>query len=200
MTKTVSTTAHPKAGSAYVPAPTKRQIEVAKSKVVEPYIAMVVKDRRTAQAKTVRSVQVSISSKSEDLWHSVKATTIDLPAIDQHGLVQVGVPTEVLDKVLASFVHLDEAEVLGAVGVSSRTVQRRKSGVLSTEHSGAMLDLIAVTHKAMDVLGSREAAENWLHQPALAFDGRRPIELLSTRPGSEMVKEHLVRMDYGVYA
>ena len=164
-----------------------------------PYVPSTVKRKVTTHTKVVLGVLENITIP-EELWRSVKKTTIDLPAIDQHGLVQVGVPTEVLDKVLASFVRLDEAEVLGAVGVSSRTVQRRKSGVLSTEHSGAMLDLIAVTQKAMDVLGSREAAENWLHQPALAFDGRRPIELLSTRPGSEMVKEHLVRMDYGVYA
>ena len=135
-----------------------------------------------------------------DLWHDVMATTIDLPAIDQHGLVQGGVPTEVLDKVVASFVRLEEAEVLGAVGVSSRTVQRRKAGVLSVEHSGAMLDLIAVTQKAIEVLGSREAAEDWLHRPAIAFGGRRPIELVSTRPGADLVKDHLTRMDYGVYA
>lgn len=140
------------------------------------------------------------SCSGEDLWHEVMATTIDLPAIDQHGLVQVGVPTEVLDKMVATFVRLVETEVLGAVGVSSRTVQRRKAGVLSPEHSGAMLDLIAITHKAMEVLGSREAAENWLHQPAVALDGRRPMELLSTRQGADLVKDHLTRMDYGVYA
>lgn len=135
-----------------------------------------------------------------DLWHGVMATTIDLPAIDQHGLAQAGVPTAVLDKVVASFVRLGEAEVLGAVGVSSRTVQRRKDGVLSTEHSGAVLDLIAVTQKAIEVLGSREAAEDWLHHAALAFDGRRPIDLVSTRPGADLVKDHLTRMEYGVYA
>lgn len=140
------------------------------------------------------------SCSGEDLWHEVMATTIDLPAIDQHGLVQTGVPTEVLDKMMATFVRLVETEVLGAVGVSSRTVQRRKAGVLSTEHSGAVLDLIAVTQKAIEVLGSREAAEDWLHHPALAFDGRRPIELVSTRPGADLVKDHLTRMEYGVYA
>ena len=180
MTKAASASAQSKAGRAYIPVAIKRQM--------------------ATQTKALQAQSVRISSTAADLWHSVMATTIDLPAIAQHGLVQMGVPTEVLDKVLASFVRLDEAEVLSAVGVSSRTVQRRKSGVLSPEHSGAMLDLIAVTQKAMDVLGSREAAENWLHQPALAFDGRRPIELLSTRQGADLVKDHLIRMDYGVYA
>lgn len=169
------------------------------STAAAPHAPVSAKRQSLDGLKAALQKRLSIS-KAADPWQSVMATTIDLPAIDQHRLVQVGVPTEVLDKVVASFVRLAEAEVLGAVGVSSRTVQRRKSGVLSPEHSGAMLDLIAVTQKAMDVLGSREAAENWLRQPALAFDGRRPIELLSTRQGADLVKAHLVRMDYGVYA
>lgn len=179
MTKSVSTSAKPKAGKAYIPVAIKRQM--------------------AAKTRALAASGLTLA-RTGDLWHDVMATTIDLPAIDQHGLAQGGVPTEVLDKVVASFVRLGEAEVLGAVGVSSRTVQRRKAGVLSTEHSGAVLDLIAVTQKAIEVLGSREAAEDWLHHPALAFDGRRPIELVSTRPGADLVKDHLTRMEYGVYA
>lgn len=156
--------------------------------------------RRMGAPTSVLTVSGLALARTGDLWHDVMAKTIDLPAIDQHGLAQSGVPTEVLDKVVASFVRLGEAEVLGAVGVSSRTVQRRKAGVLSIEHSGAVMDLIAVTQKAIEVLGSREAAEDWLHHPALAFDGRRPIELVSTRPGADLVKDHLTRMEYGVYA
>lgn len=183
MPKTASSEDKLKAGKAYIPAAIKKQLATLPSRgssghgLVQPY-----------------------AISAADLWREVRATTIDLSAIDQHGLVQVGVPTEVLDKVLASYVHLEEAEVLSAVGVSSRTVQRRKAGVLSSEHSGAVLDLIAVTQKAIEVLGSREAAEDWLHHPALAFDGRRPIELVSTRPGADMVKDHLTRMEFGVYA
>lgn len=180
MGKTAVPAAKPKGGKAYIPVAIKRQMDA---------------QTRSGLSGGVRPMKIT-----GDLWHDVMATTIDLPAIDQHGLAQSGVPTEVLDKVVASFVRLGEAEVLGAVGVSSRTVQRRKAGVLSTEHSGAVLDLIVVTQKAIEVLGSREAAEDWLYHPALAFDGRRPIELVSTRPGADLVKDHLTRMEYGVYA
>ena len=38
-----------------------------------------------------------------------------------------------------------------------------------------------------------------MRQRAVAFDGLRPVELLSTRPGTELVKDHLTRMEYGVY-
>lgn len=182
MAKAVSTASKtkPKARRTYAPSPVERKV--------------------VSRIRMVPGVLENITVPPEELWLSVKATTIDLPAIDQHGLAQGGVPTEVLDKVVASFVRLGEAEVLRAVGVSSRTVQRRKAGVLSTEHSGAMLDLIAVTQKAIEVMGNREAAEDWLHHPALALDGRRPIELVSTRPGADLVKDHLTRMEYGVYA
>lgn len=133
-------------------------------------------------------------------WDALVARTIGLPAIKQHGLVNKGLSTTVLFQLVKSFISIDEAEVLSAVGISNRTIQRRKDGVLSKEHSGAALDLIEVTQKAIEVLGDRSGAENWLHQPALALDGCKPIELLSTRQGADMVKDHLTRMEYGVYA
>lgn len=133
-------------------------------------------------------------------WDALVARTIGLPAIKQHGLVNKGLSTTVFFQLVKSFSSIDEAEVLSAVGISNRTIQRRKDGVLSKEHSGAALDLIEVTQKAIEVLGDRAGAENWLHEPALALDGCKPIELLSTRQGADMVKDHLTRMEYGVYA
>jgi len=50
------------------------------------------------------------------------------------------------------------------------------------------------------VLGSQEAAERWLSTPAMALDRRRPIDLLQSSEGTELVKTLLTRMDYGVYA
>ena len=52
----------------------------------------------------------------------------------------------------------------------------------------------------MDVLSSQEAAERWLSTPALGIDGRKPIDLLQSTEGTELVKTLLTRMDYGVYA
>ena len=56
-----------------------------------------------------------------------------------------------------------------------------------------------VTDIAIRVLGSRELAEHWLAQPALALDGQRPLDLLATAPGVEAVKDLLTRMEFGVY-
>ncbi|MBS3911621.1 MAG: DUF2384 domain-containing protein [Hydrogenophaga sp.] len=148
----------------------------------------------------VRAAAQGALQQHDHLWATVVARTIALSPIEQHKLVNHGVSTSVLADLVKSYAALNEAEILSAVGISSRTIQRRKDAVLSSEHSGAALDLIEVTQRAMDVLGSRQIAEEWLHRPALAFDGRKPIELLSTRQGADLVKDHLTRMDYGVYA
>jgi len=53
--------------------------------------------------------------------------------------------------------------------------------------------------KAIDVFGSSVAAEDFLQKPAMALDRHRPIDLLSTPVGAELVEGHLLRLDYGVY-
>lgn len=54
--------------------------------------------------------------------------------------------------------------------------------------------------KAEQVLGTREEAEQWLSRPALGLDSRRPIDLMATAQGAELVKTLLEQMEYGVYA
>jgi putative toxin-antitoxin system antitoxin component (TIGR02293 family) len=60
--------------------------------------------------------------------------------------------------------------------------------------------LASITERAIDVLGSKEAADQWLSAPAIGLDQRRPIDLLQSSEGADLVKTLLTRMDYGVYA
>lgn len=50
------------------------------------------------------------------------------------------------------------------------------------------------------MFGSQEEAEQWLERPALGLDQRRPIDLLATPAGIELVEEDLTRLAHGVYA
>jgi hypothetical protein len=54
--------------------------------------------------------------------------------------------------------------------------------------------------KATDVLGTQAEAEQWLERPAIGLDQRRPIDLLGTPAGVELVEDYLERLEYGVYA
>ncbi|TIY10108.1 MAG: DUF2384 domain-containing protein, partial [Mesorhizobium sp.] len=40
----------------------------------------------------------------------------------------------------------------------------------------------------------------WLERPAIGLDQRRPIDLLATPAGVELVEDYLERLEYGVYA
>ena len=63
-----------------------------------------------------------------------------------------------------------------------------------------MWKFASILAKATEVLGSREAAERWLEQPAIGLGRKRPIDLLSTTAGAEMVEKFLGRLEYGVYS
>lgn len=150
------------------------------------------------KADVSRSRYVRHSAKS-DLWDSLVRNTINLSLIEQHDMVHQGISMTQLNEILGCFSHLTEEDILLVLGVNKRAVEIRKSDVLKPEPFGVLLDLIAVVQRAADVFGDREAAEIWMQQRAVAFDGLKPVELLSTRQGAMLVKNHLTRMEYGVY-
>jgi putative toxin-antitoxin system antitoxin component (TIGR02293 family) len=57
----------------------------------------------------------------------------------------------------------------------------------------------AISIKAVEVFGSKEEVEQWLHSPAMGLNGRRPIDLLESPEGKRLVKEFLSRLEFGVY-
>jgi uncharacterized protein (DUF2384 family) len=46
--------------------------------------------------------------------------------------------------------------------------------------------------------GNQEALTAWLHAPLPALGGHRPIELVTTGMGADMVNGHLLQMEFGV--
>jgi putative toxin-antitoxin system antitoxin component (TIGR02293 family) len=125
-----------------------------------------------------------------------------LSPLQAHDLVTEGLPVDRARELMASFLIIDRDTVLKAMGISERTLQRAKTAdrPLDTNASDRSLRLASVAEQAIEVLGSQEAAERWLSAPAMGLDQRRPIDLLQSSEGTELVKTLLTRMDYGVYA
>ena len=124
--------------------------------------------------------------------------------LDAHELLLRGLPGMALSHLVA---HLEVLNKTGAferaIGMSLRTFQRRRdepTRPLSVEQSGRMWKFAEILAKATSVLGSQEEAEQWLERPAIGLDKRRPIDLLATPAGVEMVEDFLERLAYGVYA
>ena len=59
--------------------------------------------------------------------------------------------------------------------------------------------IAGIREQATSVLGSPQAADEWLAEPALALGGRSPANVLETAEGLKEVSHLLVRMEFGVY-
>ncbi len=130
---------------------------------------------------------------------------LDTP-IDAHEMILRGIPQPALERlvqnlsVLKPFWEVFEA----AFGMSERTYQRHKSTgakVLNAEQSARTWRFARILGKATRVFGDQAGGR--------ALDGRtrvlgwmtqRPIELIATPVGAELVENFLDRIDYGVYA
>lgn len=53
--------------------------------------------------------------------------------------------------------------------------------------------------RATIVLGDREEAWIWLHQPARGLNRQKPIDLVLSQDGLDDVLTYLGRIEYGVY-
>jgi putative toxin-antitoxin system antitoxin component (TIGR02293 family) len=121
-----------------------------------------------------------------------------------HDAVMKGVSGRALTRIWESTRGtLPTDAILKAIGVSARTAHRIKTDPdkpLDARTTDGIYRLESVRALAKEVLGSAEAANEWLNTEAMGLEFRKPIDLVSTSPGAEAVKTLLQRMRYGVYA
>jgi putative toxin-antitoxin system antitoxin component (TIGR02293 family) len=119
-----------------------------------------------------------------------------------HEMLEHGLPNIAIKHLLESMESLEKESVECAIGMSARTRQRREkypTEFLSQDQAGRTWKFADILTRATSVFGSRDAAEKWLAQAATGLDQRRPIDLLTTPAGVELVEDFLGRIEYGVY-
>lgn len=124
--------------------------------------------------------------------------------LDAHDMLLKGIPGGALIHLVNQLESLQRSPDLfeKAVGMSLRTFQRRKEAPetpLNQEQSWRTWKFAEVLAKATMVLGSQTEAELWLERPAIGLDQHRPIDLMATPAGVEIVEAFLERLEYGVY-
>jgi putative toxin-antitoxin system antitoxin component (TIGR02293 family) len=123
--------------------------------------------------------------------------------LDAHDLLEHGIPARAFHFFISS-THLFRADktMEKTFGMSVRTYQRNKktpNKALSPEQSGKTWKVAELMARVIAILGSEKEAENWFERPAMALEQRRPVDMLSTPAGIELVEDHLTRLEYGVY-
>jgi len=119
-----------------------------------------------------------------------------------HGALVQGLPTAVLVSLLDQLALLPVDDVAAVLGLSSRTLRRfreQPDRPLPADLASKVWQLAETLAQAAVVVGDAAAAQRWLAAPAMGLDGARPIDLLRTLQGSELVTEFLGRLANGVY-
>lgn len=88
------------------------------------------------------------------------------------------------------------------LGIPQRTLTRRLSQrcPLTCAESDRTVRMARVYAQAVETIGDREKAVEWLSAPNRALGGERPLDQLDTDAGAQMVEEILGRIAYGVYS
>ena len=123
--------------------------------------------------------------------------------LDVHHWVSRGIPSASIFHLAHAVEPLPSQLLSEALGVSLRTLHRKKSvqgDTLSVAQGGRTFKFAEMVAKATLGLGSREAAVQWLTSPAMGLNQQRPVDLLATPMGTQLVEELLDRIEYGVYA
>lgn len=113
-------------------------------------------------------------------------------------IVREGVPFPAFRKA-SKALDLSLGDVERALGLSARSLLRRRHGRLTPVESERFLRLVRAVARAEHVLGARDAALDWLRTPNAALGGEPPISLLDTEIGAGAVHEVLGRIEHTVY-
>ena len=159
---------------------------------------------KTREIPSKKAVKVKIFASAKRERQSRVFVAFAGSSVMAHDVVMKGVSGRALTSIWESTRGaLPTDAILKAIGVSARTAHRIKADPdkpLDARTTDGIYRLESVRAMAEEVLGSAEAANEWLSTEAMGLEFRKPINLVSTSPGAEAVKTLLQRMKYGVYA
>lgn len=121
-------------------------------------------------------------------------------SLDWVAVIRRGLPAAAVDALTGSL-RLTQTELAAAVGVSERTLSRRKSqGTLNSDESAKLVRLARVVERSAEVFEGLEVALDWLKTPNASLGAVTPLSLFDTDIGAETVLDTLGRIEHGVFA
>jgi putative toxin-antitoxin system antitoxin component (TIGR02293 family) len=86
--------------------------------------------------------------------------------------------------------------------VSVKTLDRYRQDNKSFKafQSEKIIGMIEVIERGVKVFGDMDMFKRWLYAPVPALSDSKPIELLSSSYGKELVLDELTRIEHGIFA
>lgn len=119
----------------------------------------------------------------------------DFIELGKHGIKKSAV------RHLAANMSLTWRDMASLLPITERTLQRYQTQkLLNQVVSEQALQLAEVVATGIEVFEDRDRFLTWLSLPSVALGDKRPIELLSSRFGIELVIDELGRIAHGIPA
>lgn len=139
-------------------------------------------------------------SVSEILMEPAVAYAATGNRLDLVTLSRKGIKKEGLLK-LAKILQLSIKEIAALLPVTERTLQRRDPGSrLSPAVSEQVILITELTGEGSQVFGGIKPFVQWLKEENTALGGQKPLALLDTAIGIQLITDQLGKLQYGVYS
>ena len=122
-------------------------------------------------------------------------------SLDWVSIVRAGLPIVSVERAVMAL-NMPRSVLTNALGLSERTIARRlKMGILlPPDESAKMIRLAKVFSRAVEVFEDPQAASAWLTTENASLGKIKPLSLLDTEIGGEIVLDTLGRLEHGIFA
>ena len=115
-------------------------------------------------------------------------------------LFNEGLSTDLFKKT-ATCLQVSESRLADTVGITVSTLTRRKrKGRFNKGESERVYRMIRIFNRALEVMGTEDAARRWIHTPIKPLGSKTPFEYADTEVGAREVEAVLGRIEHGVFS
>lgn len=92
-------------------------------------------------------------------------------------------------------------QVAKLIHVSERTLQRYSlDRAMDISSSERLIELTRLFHKGINVFNEKEKFNTWLDRPNKSLANSKPLDLIETSIGIDLVMDELLRIEHGVFS
>lgn len=120
-------------------------------------------------------------------------TTLDLVDLGEKGLTKASLLE------LANYLEFSTAQMARLLPITERTIQRySRSTRLSHAVSDHLLEIARVAVRGVDVFEDKDRFLAWMQRSNVALGNRKPMDLLASKLGIDLVIDELGRIEHGL--
>lgn len=119
--------------------------------------------------------------------------------IDLIKIIRTGIPNSELERI-KSFTTLDDNELSNILPISKRQLIRYSpSHILNKEITSHLIQLVELFQKGYRLFGT-DKFNNWIRTNNKVLRNSKPIEIMDSSIGIELIEDIIGRIEHGVYS